>query len=213
MNFYELRKKWHVVKLRVYLVHFLPFIARETLLVTSFLLSWTAKPLGGKFFPLRIDPLSKGRQINFDSCLPQKCCHSLWCKYARWKDTLKGDYSDKKVSASIVMSQHTTKPPIRLVRLAKTKISLRMRAVCSKSSLIASPGYTERIKQEPGHTGWMYRLIKNLGHTGLIVVRWLKRVKWMNTSKEITLTRTYLPPLSKGTTSTFTWARAQQNLQ
>ena len=42
------------------------------------------------------------------------------------------------------MSQHTTKPAIRLVRPAKTQISLRIRAVWSESSLIACAFYSTR---------------------------------------------------------------------
>ena len=72
-------------------------------------------------------------------------------------------------------------PTIRLVRPAKTQISLRMRAVWSDSSLIACVYYSLRLSKEGQtsscHTGWMYRLIWAFaGHTGFIVgfvMRWL----------------------------------------
>ena len=51
------------------------------------------------------------------------------------------------------VSQRTIKPTIRLVRPAKTQIRLRIRAVWSESSLIASLlkplGYPKRDKREP----------------------------------------------------------------
>ena len=80
------------------------------------------------------------------------------------------------------MSQRTTKPTIRHVRLAKTQISLRIRAVWSESSLMACAFYSplaiqRGVNENPWHTGWMYRLIGIFaGRTSLIVgfvVRWL----------------------------------------
>ena len=71
------------------------------------------------------------------------------------------------------LSQRTTKPTIRLVRPAK--ISLRIRAVWSESSLITCAFYSFQalwrwINENSCHTGWMYRLIWVFaGHTGLIV--------------------------------------------
>ena len=62
------------------------------------------------------------------------------------------------------MSQRMTKPSIRLVRPAKTDISLRIRAVWSESSLITFAFYNLQaiqrgINENPCCTGWMYRLI------------------------------------------------------
>ena len=79
------------------------------------------------------------------------------------------------------VSRRTIKSTIRLVRPAKTQIRLRIRAVWSESSMIASLlqplGNPTRDKRELCHTRWMYRLIwVFVGHTGLIVgfvVRWL----------------------------------------
>ena len=73
------------------------------------------------------------------------------------------------------ISQRTTKPTIRLVRPAKTQISLRIRAVWSESSLIARAFYSRRayskgINENPCDTEWIYRLIWVFaGHTGLTV--------------------------------------------
>ena len=65
---------------------------------------------------------------------------------------------------SIIMCQRTTKPTIRLVRPAKTQISLRIRAVWSESSLIACAFFRLQaiqrgINENHCHTGWIYRLI------------------------------------------------------
>ena len=65
---------------------------------------------------------------------------------------------------SFHMSQHTTKPTIRLMRPAKTRIRLRGCAVWSESSLVAYAFHSlwaiqRRINENPCHTGWMYRLI------------------------------------------------------
>ena len=62
------------------------------------------------------------------------------------------------------MSQRTTKPTIRLVRPAKTQISLRIRAVWSESSPIACAFYNLRaIQKGMNEDAWpfgrMYRLI------------------------------------------------------
>ena len=73
------------------------------------------------------------------------------------------------------MSQRTTKPTIRLMRPAKTQISLCIRAVWSESSLISCASLSLRaiergINEKPRHTGWMYRLIwVFIGHTDLII--------------------------------------------
>ena len=73
------------------------------------------------------------------------------------------------------MSQRTTNSTIRLVRPAKTKISLRTRAVWSESSLIAYAFYSLQaiqrgINENPCYTEWMYRLIGVFAcHTGVIV--------------------------------------------
>ena len=67
------------------------------------------------------------------------------------------------------------KPKIRLVRKAKTPISLRIRAVWWESSLIAWTFYSPQAIQTginvyPCHTGWMYRLIWVFAsHTSLTV--------------------------------------------
>ena len=50
-------------------------------------------------------------------------------------------------SPSIILNQRTIKPTIRLVRSAKTQISLRIRAVWSDSSLIACAFYSLRAIQ------------------------------------------------------------------
>ena len=80
------------------------------------------------------------------------------------------------------LSQRTSKSR-RLVRPAKTQISLRIRAVWSVSSLIACAFYSLRaiqrgLNKNPCYTRWMYRLVWVFaGHTGLIVgfvMRWLK---------------------------------------
>ena len=82
--------------------------------------------------------------------------------------------------------QRTTIPTVRLVRPAKTQISLRIRAVWSESSLIACAFYSLQafrggMNGNPFHTGWTYRLIWVFGgHTGLIVsfiVRWLINIR------------------------------------
>ena len=79
------------------------------------------------------------------------------------------------------MRQCTTKPAIRRVR-RENKISLRIRAVWSESSLISCAFYSLRVilwglKEKPCYTGWMYSLIWVFpGHTGLsvgFVARWL----------------------------------------
>ena len=71
------------------------------------------------------------------------------------------------------MSQRTTKPTIRLLRSAKTQISLRICAVWSEYSLIAYAFYSLQATQRglnPCHTGLMYRLIWAVaGNTGLMV--------------------------------------------
>ena len=73
-------------------------------------------------------------------------------------------------------------PTIRFVRLAKTQIRLRIRAVWSESSLIACAFYSLRaiqrgINENPCLNGWMYKLNWVIAcHTCLIVgfvVRWL----------------------------------------
>ena len=97
---------------------------------------------------------------------------------------------EKKITGKVCMpgplampklSQRMTKSTIRLVRPAKTQISLRIRAVWSESSLIVCAFYTFQaiqrgINKKPCHTRWMYRLIWVFaGHSGLIVsfvVRW-----------------------------------------
>ena len=61
------------------------------------------------------------------------------------------------------MSQSTTKPTIRLVRPAKTQISLRIYPVWSESSLIACAFFSLQtiqrgINKNHCHTGWMNRL-------------------------------------------------------
>ena len=81
----------------------------------------------------------------------------------------------------IHMGQRMIKPTIRIVRIAKTQISLRIRAVWSESSLIACAFYSLRatqrgINENPCHTGWIYRLIWGFaGYTGPFVgiVHWL----------------------------------------
>ena len=45
----------------------------------------------------------------------------------------------------LYMSQRTTKPTLRLVRPAKTQISLRIRTVWSESSLIACAFYSPQV--------------------------------------------------------------------
>ena len=66
-----------------------------------------------------------------------------------------------------------TNPKIKLVRPAKTQISLRIRAVWSESSLIACAFYSLQsiqwgIYENPCRTGWLYRLLWALaGHTVL----------------------------------------------
>ena len=86
------------------------------------------------------------------------------------------------LSEGLLLSQRTTKPTIRLVRSAKTQISLRIRAVWSESSLIACAFYIFRaiqggIKENPCRIWWQYRLIWVFDyHKDLIVgfvVRWL----------------------------------------
>ena len=92
------------------------------------------------------------------------------------------------------MSQRTITHIVRLVRPAKTQISLRLRASWSESSLITCTLYNlwaiqRGIHENPCHTGWMFRLIWVFaGHTGLFVgfVRWLKlyyRTIWIATSE------------------------------
>ena len=92
------------------------------------------------------------------------------------------------------MSQRTITHIVRLVRPAKTQISLRLRASWSESSLITCTLYNlwaiqRGINENPCHTGWMFRLIWVFaGHTGLFVgfVRWLKlyyRTIWIATSE------------------------------
>ena len=72
------------------------------------------------------------------------------------------------------LSQRTTKPTIRLVRPAKSQISLHVRAVWSviadRISLLQPPAYPKRDKRVP-HTGIVFA-----GHKSLVldrVVRWL----------------------------------------
>ena len=62
------------------------------------------------------------------------------------------------------LNQRTTKLTIRLVRPAKTQISLRIRAVWSESLLSTCVFYSLRaikrgIKETPWQTGWLYGLI------------------------------------------------------
>ena len=82
------------------------------------------------------------------------------------------------------LSQHKTKPTIRLVRPGKTHI----RAVWSESPLIARAFYSLRAIQRgtnetPCNTGWMYRLTWVFaGHTGLIVGSVVRLVEAVLTS-------------------------------
>ena len=62
------------------------------------------------------------------------------------------------------ISKRTTEPTIRLVRSAKTQISLRISAVCAESSLMACAFYSLQtnqrgINENSCHTGWMHSLI------------------------------------------------------
>ena len=84
------------------------------------------------------------------------------------------------------MSQRTTKPTIRLMRPAKTQISLSISTVWSVfpdgMCLLRPLSYPTRHKRDPCHAGLMYRLIWVIAdHTGLIVgfvVRWLVCFCW-----------------------------------
>ena len=73
------------------------------------------------------------------------------------------------------LSQCTTKPTIRLMLPVKTQISLHIHTVWSESLLIACVFYSLRaiqrgIKENPCHTGWMYRLtLFFAGYKGRIV--------------------------------------------
>ena len=82
------------------------------------------------------------------------------------------------------MSPCTTIPTIRLVRPAKTQISLCIHALLSEYLLIACAFYSlqaiqSRMKKNPCHTGWLYSLIWVFaGHTGLIVGFVLRGLKY-----------------------------------
>ena len=85
------------------------------------------------------------------------------------------------------LSQPTTKSTIRLVRPAKTQISLRIRVGWSESSLFAYVFYSLQvikrgINESSCNTGWIYRLIWVFAsYTCLInfVLRWLNYVFYL----------------------------------
>ena len=91
------------------------------------------------------------------------------------------------------LSQRMTKLTIRLVRPAKTQISLRIRAAWSECTdrmcLLQPQGYPKRDKREPLPYWVMYRLIWVFdGHTGLIVgfvLRWLIYLKGKPTQSKV----------------------------
>ena len=81
------------------------------------------------------------------------------------------------------LSKRTTKPTKQLVRPAKTQISLRIHAVWSELSLIASAFYSLQaihtvMNEKPCHIGCLYKLIFD-GYKSLIVgfgVRWINYI-------------------------------------
>ena len=107
------------------------------------------------------------------------CKWLIWLIYYNWRLKFKSTWAFINVYH---LSQRMTKSTIRLVRPPKTQISLRIRAAWSESSLIACAFYSIQavqrgIKENPCHSGLMYRLIRILaGLTGLnvgFVERWL----------------------------------------
>ena len=88
-------------------------------------------------------------------------------------------YQDNADQRYIVEPAHD-KISIRLVRPARTEISLRIRAissVCTDRRYLQPPGDPKMYEREPMPYGWMYKLIGVFArHTGLtvsFVVRWL----------------------------------------
>ena len=116
------------------------------------------------------------------------CCLNI-SRWIEWyllflntKDLTSKGMATPNLCWSINLAIISTKLTIRLVRPAKTQISLRIRAVWSESSLIACAFYSLRaiqgeINENPCDTWWDFRLIwVFVVHTGVFVgfvMRWL----------------------------------------